>query len=356
MVLTEVKGLGEGSDKEIEGFFNLLYSHLFSLYPIDSSETEKFLTSLLQTISLAPPEHTSIKYRILSNLFNASPRKSCLRLPVYRTLLQIATANDDLELLQLSRDGVEKWLTEWDISPEEKSEFLKSIVDAYVKSGQLETAYKYTLSYVRSLSPSSPSAQSAAIESITMALQLPTIFDFDPLFKLDVVVAAKDNELFSLLQIFLNHSLAEFRSWEESHPGALEKHNLEKAELQRKIRLLTLASLGFQNIGRDLPYSTIAVSLQVEPSDVEKWAIDVIRAGLLSGKLSQTTQTLHVTRSTARTFEREQWEALEKRLVAWKSGLASVLEVVATARKRSETQGGAPTTTTTTAQTQTIAT
>jgi translation initiation factor 3 subunit M len=52
----------------------------------------------------------------------------------------------------------------------------------------------------------------------------------------------------------------------------------------------------------------------------------------LSGKLSQTTQTLHITRSTARTFEREQWEALEKRLVAWKAGLEGVLDVVATAR------------------------
>jgi hypothetical protein len=64
--------------------------------------------------------------------------------------------------------------------------------------------------------------------------------------------------------------------------------------------------------------------------------ITVIRAGLLWAKLSQTTQSLHVTRATARTFEREQWEALEKRLVGWKSGLAGVLEVVANAR----TQGG----------------
>jgi translation initiation factor 3 subunit M len=274
MVLTEVKGLGEGSEKEIEGFFNLLYSHLFSTYPADSPETEKYLTNLLQTISSAPPEHTSIKYRILSNLFNATPRKSCLRLPVYRTLLQIATANDELEVLQLSRATVENWLTEWDITPEAKSDFLKSIVDAFVKSRQLETAYTHTLSYVRSLSPTSPSAQSAAVEAIAMALRLPTVFDFDPLFKLDAVVAVRDNELFSLLQIFLNDGLAEFRRWEESHPAAIQTHDLEKTGLERKIRLLTLASLGFQNVGRDLPYSTIAASLQVESSEVENWVID----------------------------------------------------------------------------------
>jgi translation initiation factor 3 subunit M len=55
----------------------------------------------------------------------------------------------------------------------------------------------------------------------------------------------------------------------------------------------------------------------------------------VSGKLSQTTQTLHIARATARTFERTQWEALEQRLLAWKSGLASVLDVVTSAQKTS---------------------
>ena len=61
----------------------------------------------------------------------------------------------------------------------------------------------------------------------------------------------------------------------------------------------------------------------------------VIRAGLVWGKLSQTTQSLQVIRSTSRTFEREQWQALEKRLVAWKAGLSSVLSVVASAKRQS---------------------
>lgn len=65
----------------------------------------------------------------------------------------------------------------------------------------------------------------------------------------------------------------------------------------------------------------------------------VIRTGLLSGKLSQTTQSLHVYRSSARTFEQEQWEALEKRLIAWKAGLASVLDVVLSAQKRGGSSG-----------------
>ncbi len=72
----------------------------------------------------------------LSNLFNALPRRSGLRLPVHQTLLALASANDDLDVLGLSQTDVEKWLSEWDVSPEEKSGFIKLIVDAYKKSEQ----------------------------------------------------------------------------------------------------------------------------------------------------------------------------------------------------------------------------
>ena len=50
--------------------------------------------------------------------------------------------------------------------------------------------------------------------------------------------------------------------------------DLDGAQLERKIRLLTLATLGFQNMGRDVPYSTVATALQVDPSEVESWVID----------------------------------------------------------------------------------
>lgn len=44
--------------------------------------------------------------------------------------------------------------------------------------------------------------------------------------------------------------------------------------LERKIRLLTLASLAAQNVGRDLPYAEIATALQIDETKVEVWVID----------------------------------------------------------------------------------
>ncbi|KAI0920978.1 hypothetical protein AcW1_004894 [Taiwanofungus camphoratus] len=274
MVLTQVKGLGDGTEKEVEGFFNLLFSHFLTLLPLDAPETKEQLVTLLQTIATSPEQTTFTKYRILSNMFNAIPRKSNLRHPIYKTLLEIASSHDELEQLALSRVTVENWLQEWDVSPQEKSEFLKQLSDISAKSGQAEASYEYTLSYVRSLPSPSPAAQIAAVDAIASALRLPSMFDLDPLFRIDAVVSAKDHELFSLLHIFLNEGLSEYKAWEDSHPDVFVKYDLDKTQLERKIRLLSLATLGFQNTGCDLPYSTIASALQVDSSQVERWVID----------------------------------------------------------------------------------
>ncbi|KAE9395202.1 hypothetical protein BT96DRAFT_997887 [Gymnopus androsaceus JB14] len=60
--------------------------------------------------------------------------------------------------------------------------------------------YKYPLSYVRSLPPTTEAAKvTAAAQVVASVLCNPNIFDFDPLFKLDAVVAVRDHDLFSLL-------------------------------------------------------------------------------------------------------------------------------------------------------------
>jgi len=42
------------------------------------------------------------------------------------------------------------------------------------------------------------------------------------------------------------------------------------------MRLLTLATLGFNHIGQNLAYTSIAEALQIDVSQVEKWVIDSV--------------------------------------------------------------------------------
>jgi translation initiation factor 3 subunit M len=59
-----------------------------------------------------------------------------LRLPISTTLVQVAAANGQFEVLALTRSEVERWLKEWNVSDEEKSQFLKTIIDALTRAGK----------------------------------------------------------------------------------------------------------------------------------------------------------------------------------------------------------------------------
>ena len=154
-------------------------------------------------------------------------------------LIRIAASSDELEQLQLSLPEVEKWLSEWDVSQEEKSTYLKTLtttfeydlyvytliaIHCWIRSHMYSaTSYQYQLAYVKSLPAAS--ARDAAVGVIVTALRLPSVFDFDALFRIDAVLAAKDSDIYPLLQIFLNDGLAEYSAWASSHGDVLTKYS-----------------------------------------------------------------------------------------------------------------------------------
>jgi translation initiation factor 3 subunit M len=72
----------------------------------------------------------------LSNLFNSTPRKSSIRLSIYTVLLTLAETSDELEVLALTPEDVDKWLDEWPNSNDEKSAFLQHLETAYLKADE----------------------------------------------------------------------------------------------------------------------------------------------------------------------------------------------------------------------------
>jgi len=64
------------------------------------------------------------------------------------------------------------------------------------------------------------------------------------------------------------------------------------------------------------------------------WVIDVIRAGLVEGKLSQSNQTFLIHRSTYRVFGDNQWREVASRLDLWRNSLQGVLQVIQQEKQR----------------------
>jgi translation initiation factor 3 subunit M len=202
-------------------------------------------------------------------------------------------------------------------------------------------SYLYLLRALRtfpSSESSTPACTALAHRALSLALQSPSHYDFHDLTSLDAIQSLRSSDAthYELLEIFTAKLLDDYDDFLSEHPSFLADEKLDETVLYRKMRLLTLSSLAASAPNRILPYTSIAKALQIPTADVEMWAIDVIRAGLVEGKLSQQNQTFLVHRSTYRVFGERQWQEVASRLATWQESLKGVLAVIRAEREHVE--------------------
>lgn len=141
-----------------------------------------------------------------------------------------------------------------------------------------------------------------------------------------------------LLEIFSEKDLEDYIDFNDEHDGFLEAERLDNEVLYRKMRLLTLTSLASATASRELEYIRVAKALQIPIEDVETWIIDVIRAGLVEGKLSQQKRVFLIHRNTYRVFAEKQWREIATRLETNKAAFTNTRGVVRRERLLAEEQ------------------
>lgn len=188
---------------------------------------------------------------------------------------------------------------------------------------------------------SSEEAQTLSIRALKSALLSNTHYDFHDLTSLPTIQALSDSHPvhYELLEVFSEKDLEDYNDFRDEHGSFLEEQELDNSKLHRKMRLLTMASVcASNNNNKEVQYKQITKALQIPPEDVEMWVIDVIRAGLVEGKLSQQKQMFLVHRTTYRVFGEKQWREVATRLEQWKMSLRAVKEVIGRERQLAETQ------------------
>lgn len=187
----------------------------------------------------------------------------------------------------------------------------------------------------------SQEAQQLSLRALRMALLSDKTFLFQDLRALPTVQALSDSHpvYAQLLDIFTEQDLEDYSDFKEEHEGFIEKEKLDDAKLERKIRLLTFASLAASTPNREIPYANIARALQVPVEQVEMWSIDVIRAKLVEGRLSQKDKVFKVHRTTYRVFAEKQWRELGTRVDQYKTVVDNLLTVIR--RQQAEAQAAA---------------
>lgn len=284
----------------------------------------------------------------LSNVYNSLPPTSRLRETTFLALVEVAAANDDLDLVSPALSSLPHWLAQWNISEQRKAAVLDIVANKLEASHAAERAYDFRVAHLQYLSsnsaasPDASTAQTSAEKAVASALKLPKVFDFDSLLRLSVVQGLQQSSpaVLELVKILVQGSLSDYNSWASSGSAELNRLGVEAAVVERKVRLLELAALcskavegaTTQGAGAEVSYQAISQAIQVNDSEVESWVIDVIRAGLVSGKLSQVRSSFRVYRSTYRTFKQEQWKLLETRLQEWDNTLEGILSTLSAPR------------------------
>lgn len=287
-------------------------------------------------IATSPNNSASLSLSVLTTVFNVLQPDNDNRYHVFLAILRVVKNSSTFENLKPQLKHIDAWLAQWQSDEEEQRKLYLAIADAAQEGGEDETAYQYLIKALRTIPAEEAANQEArdlSVRALKTALMHPAHFDFQDLTALDSIQALRKSDPvhFELLEIFTSELLEEFNDFQEEHTDFIEKEEgLDGAQLTRKMRLLTLASLAAQATGqtRSLPYAQITKALQIPSEEVEMWVIDVIRAGLVEGKLSQLNQTFLIHRATYRVFGENQWREVASRLDMWRNSLTGVLGVI----------------------------
>jgi translation initiation factor 3 subunit M len=295
--------------------------------------------NLSQPITSSPYNGTGLALLILTTVFNILPQDNDTRYHVFLAILNVVKNSSAFEALKPQLKNLDTWLALWESDEEDQLKIYTRIAEVAEEAGERDQAYQYLLRALRTIPPSDSSSQEArnlSIKALKSALSNPSQFDFLDLTALDAIQALRKSEPIyaELLEIFSSSQLDEYNDFLEEHDGWVEKQGLDDGILSRKMKLLTLASLAASTQSRSLPYQHISRALQIPSEDVEMWVIDVIRAGLVEGKLSQLNQTFLIHRSTYRVFGEKQWTEVAGRLETWRNSLEGVLAVIRQEREK----------------------
>ncbi|KAK5735299.1 hypothetical protein LTR17_008306 [Elasticomyces elasticus] len=331
-LVTASSALNTAPERELQAAYNLLI-HLVGQAEEPSRYLPPVCRNLTSPITSSPQNGTGIALGILGTLFNTLDADDDVRFHVLLSIVELLKRTGNYEHIRPQLQNLDAWLAEWEMEPAEERQLFRILSECASTSGEPEESYMYLLKAVRTLQsePTSQQARDLSLNALKTALQSEKHFDFQDLTTLSSIQALRESdETWSdLLELFVDQTYEDLQDFKDGNNTFFADQGLNEDVLDKKMRLLTLATLAAQaSETRTIPYSHIAKALSIPGEDVEMWVIDSIRSGLVEGKLSQQREEFLVHRATHRTFGDKQWREIASRLETWKASLRNVLEVV----------------------------
>ncbi|GJN68651.1 eukaryotic translation initiation factor 3 subunit M [Purpureocillium lilacinum] len=322
-------------EKEYTAATNLMI-HLV----LQSADPKKHLPTLCSNFAKplgnSPVHGAALSLNALTTVFNLLDQEDPIRARVFMEILKFLKAHSMFDNLRPYLDKLPEWIDSWGCGEEIERKLYEEVADIALEAEEEETSYEFILKALRTFDADdkeevgSEDAQRLSLRALKTAILSNTHFLFQDLRAIPSVQALSDSHpVYSqLLDIFAEQDLEDYNDFNEEHEGWVEQQKLDHEKLHRKMRLLTFASLAAATPSREIEYAKIVKALQIPEEDIEMWAIDVIRAGLVEGKLSQKRNMFLVHKVTYRVFGQKQYQELATRVDHWRATLQNVLGVL----------------------------
>ncbi|KAJ1958928.1 hypothetical protein GGI12_004609 [Dipsacomyces acuminosporus] len=328
--------LASSNEKKVESVYNQLFAIIFTSAEADDSAVVKGAVEEVARDIEANIENGALGLKVLNNLYNLAAVPSAKHL-VFESIVKVADRFNLLTTVLPLISRLPSLIKEWQISEDEASSLVLLIRDSLDKAQLTNEAYETELVFLDVVtSTANASVVQVATSAVVHFVNLSAVCDLDALASLPTIqLLTKDGRLGDA-GVLLNALLSsDYKAWQQfarDNAALLSSLGVDLEKASDKMRLLTIASLAAENLGQDVSFDAIAQAIDVDIEDVEVWIIDVIRAGLIQGKMNQVTGTVLPTRSTYRTFGSEQWSILAARLDQWKESLQKLQPVIANAK------------------------
>eukprot|EP01118_Nematostelium_gracile_P016042 TRINITY_DN6560_c0_g1_i2.p1 TRINITY_DN6560_c0_g1~~TRINITY_DN6560_c0_g1_i2.p1 ORF type:complete len:399 (+),score=131.38 TRINITY_DN6560_c0_g1_i2:236-1432(+) len=336
-LLDESKALFSGpSSEDVEGFYAAFMSLLVYLTPND---VNGLIPKIVQSITSNPDDNPSLKLKILGNTYNILQNPS-ERFQLFNAIVNFCIAARNPKILIPQFQDIDQKIKEWGIDAEATRNLFKKIRDVFKQSQKSEEAHKWTVKYLSTLNQSTSEEIKEAAEAALDAIRLPDLYQFDSLLSLKSVQQLENDSthsgLYKLLKIFVNDNIHAYNALLASHSGIIKQLGLNEEETSKKIRILSLTSIGAAN--HELTFDAIAKELDISTSEVEMWVITAMAEGVLDAKINQIKQTVRITRSIQRVFTMDQWKNLNENLNSWKTNINVLLSTLQDCKNQSQQQ------------------
>ncbi|KAJ1940254.1 hypothetical protein FBU59_003869, partial [Linderina macrospora] len=288
-----------------EAKLEAVYNQLFAIVLTQTANAEELNTYVREIVADLSENVQSgaAVLKVLNNLYNLLP-VTAIRACVFKGIVEVAAKTNLLATLLPLISRLPTLFGEWGVEAEAKIELLLSIRDALDAAGLNSEAYETELVFLESVSESPEKLAQIASSAIVHYVNISAVCDLDALANLPQVQELNKNkklgEAGSLLDTLLSSDFKGWKAYAAANKAQLEALGVDIEKASDKMRLLTVASIAAESLGQDVPFSTIAEAIEVDADEVEVWIIDVIRAGLIQGKMNQVTSTVLPTRSTYR--------------------------------------------------------